>query len=77
LAVEVDTPDGPRSGSSVIEVERKDLRWVVGPGPRHRIRVRGEAVFVDLGSGRNVAAALVHGDNAEDVGQISSLWVEA
>jgi len=76
LTVEVDTPDGPRSGSSVVEVERKDGRWPV-PGPRHVFRVRGEAVFVDLGPGRNLVAVLAHGESAQDVDQVITLWVEA
>lgn len=76
LTVEVDTPDGLRSGSSVVEVERKDVTWLPVPGPRHEFRVRGEAVFVDLGSGRNVVAVLAH-DDAEDVSRIITLWVEA
>jgi hypothetical protein len=76
LTVEVDTPDGPRGGSRVIEVERKEGRWPV-PGPRHVFRVRGEAVFVDLGPGRDLVAVLAHGENAQDVSQIITLWVEA
>jgi hypothetical protein len=76
LTVEVDTPEGLRSGSSVIEVERKDVRWVPAPG-RHEFRVRGEGVFLDLGGGRNAVAVLAHGENAEDVSQIITLWVEA
>lgn len=68
----MDTPDGSRSGSSVVEVEK-------GPNApsRHAFRVRGEAVFVNLGSGRNVVAVLAHGENAEDVDQVITLWVEA
>ncbi|MBD0273412.1 MAG: hypothetical protein ICV73_15970 [Acetobacteraceae bacterium] len=77
LTVEVDTPDGVRSGSSVVEVERKDVTWLPVPGPRHEFRVRGEAVFVDLGSGRHVVAVLAHGENAEDVSRIITLWVGA
>jgi hypothetical protein len=77
LTVEVDTPDGLRNGSSVIEVERKDFGWAPAPGPRYEYRVRGEAVFVDLGAGRNVVAVLAHGDNAERVDEVISFWVEA
>lgn len=76
LTVEVDTPGGPRSGSSVIQVERKDVRWAPAPG-RYVFAVRGEGVFLDLGGGRNLVAVLAHGDNAEDVDQIITLWVEA
>jgi len=76
LTIEADTPDGPRAGSGVVEVERKEGRWPV-PGPRHVFRVRGEAVFVDLGGGRNLVAVLAHGENAEDVDQVITLWIEA
>ena len=62
--------------SSVVEVERKRIRWPV-PGSRYTHLVRGEAVYVDLGSGRNVVAVLAHGENAEEVDRINSFWVEA
>ena len=76
LTVDVDTPGGPRSGSSVIEVERKDVRWAPAPG-QYVFAVRGEGVFLDLGDGRNVVAILAHGDNAEWVDPITSFWIEA
>lgn len=76
LNFEVDTPGGLRSGSSVIEVERKDVRWVPAPG-QYVFAVRGEGVFLDLGGGRNLVAVLAHGDNAEDVDRITSVWIEA
>lgn len=79
LTVEVDTPDGVRSGSSVIEVERRDYGWVpvASPGGGRVFLVRGEAAFADLGAGRNVVAVLAHGDNAQDVSRIITLWAEA
>lgn len=43
----------------------------------YAFRVRGEAVFLDLGAGRNVVAILAHGENAEDVSRVITLWVEA
>ena len=39
--------------------------------------MRGEAVFLDLGGGRNLVAVLAHGESAEDVDRINSFWVEA
>jgi hypothetical protein len=79
LTIEVDTPDDVRTGSSVIEVERRDYGWVpvYSPGRGRVFRVRGEAVFLDLGSGRNVVAVLAHGENAEWVSEVISFWVEA
>jgi hypothetical protein len=76
LTVEVDTPEGVRSGSSVIEVTRKDFRWIL-IGGRREFRVRGEAVFVDLGADRNVIALMAHGPRAENVDQMISLAIEA
>ena len=77
LTVEVDTPHGVRSGSSMVEVDRLDQRWVLIAQGRYVFRVRGEAVFVDLGGGRNVVALLGHGPQAENKDQLTSLWVEA
>jgi hypothetical protein len=77
LTIEIDTPEGVRSGSSVIEVSRKDVRWVLIAQGQYEFRVRGEAVFVDLGDRRNVVALLAHGPNAENVDQMISLPIEA
>jgi hypothetical protein len=77
LTIEVDTPQGVRSGSSVIEVERSDQRWVLIAQGRYVFDVRGEAVFVDLGDGRNLIALMAFGPRAENVDQMISLWVEA
>ena len=65
LTVEVDTPDGVRSGSSVIEVST----WVSGeyslqPG-KVSSRVRGEAVTIDLGQ-RGVMFALLRSEYSVD-----------
>ena len=63
LTVEVETPQGLRSGSSVIEVQTRDQgRGFPGPeagGIRHN--VRGEAVAVDLPGGRTLFALLKQG----------------
>jgi hypothetical protein len=65
LSFEVETPDGLRSGSSVIEV-----RYEMFPeinGRNHISRVFGEAVFVDLGQGKNLVGLLAAGPSGEDV----------
>lgn len=77
LTIEIDTPEGVRSGSNVIEVVRKDVRWVLIAQGRYQFHVRGEAVFVDLGAKRNVIAILAHGERAENVDQMISLPIEA
>jgi hypothetical protein len=76
LTVEVDTPEGVRSGSSVIEVARSDVSWFPLQN-QYALRLRGEAVFVDLGANRNVIALLSHGARADNVDQMVSLAVDA
>ncbi|MEO5707982.1 MAG: hypothetical protein ABIT10_02645 [Alteraurantiacibacter sp.] len=73
LTVEVDTPEGVRTGSSVIAVEQR----LVGPGSnpagtgveRH---IQGEAVAVDLPGGRTLFALL---RSEEDVDWASRVFV--
>jgi hypothetical protein len=77
LTVEVDTPEGVRSGSSVIEVARSDVSWFPLVQNQYALRLRGEAVFVDLGANRNVIALLAHGARADNVDQMVSLAVDA
>ncbi len=59
LTVEVDTPEGLRTGSSVIEVEQS-LGGAGGSPANSQIyrRIRGEAVAVDLSDGRTLFALL-------------------
>lgn len=67
LTIEIETPQGVKSGSSVIETivwERPD--W--GPPEMRglRTRARGDAVFVDLGSGRNLIGLLAYGPDQDE-----------
>lgn len=55
LTVEVETPEGLRSGSSVIEVETSESSF---PHSTVNHRLRGEAVAVDLPGGRTLFALL-------------------
>jgi hypothetical protein len=69
LAVEVETPEGTKSASSVVAVhpDRSYSR-------RGQTRTIGDAVFVDLGSGKNLVALLAHVDNKlvlEDVNYVA------
>lgn len=57
LTVEVETPQGPRSGSSVIEVQTAVSQGIPSPGSVSH-RVRGEAVAVDLPGGETLFALL-------------------
>ena len=66
LTVEVDTPEGLKSGSSVIEVEQRLVR--PGSSPANMAverRVRGEAVAVELPGGRTLFALLRSDNNVE------------
>jgi hypothetical protein len=65
LTLEVETPAGLATGSSVIEVTQK-RQLPIGGAPALLYFVRGEAVFVDLGGGRHVIAILGHGPNGAD-----------
>ena len=63
LTVEVDTPEGLRIGSSVIEVRSTLLAKTVPDAPVLRIDVRGEAAAVDLGP-RGVLVALLRSEKS-------------
>jgi hypothetical protein len=65
LIIDVDTPSGLKTGSSVISLTWRSQMPI---GPRSAVtQVKGEAVFVDLGGGRHVIATLGFGPNgAED-----------
>lgn len=74
LTVEVETPEGLRSGSSVIEVRQSMGRTAMtGFGKRIDRRARGEAVAVDLPGGRTLFALL---RSANDVDWASSVVQE-
>jgi hypothetical protein len=66
LSVEVETRDGLRSGSSVIEI-RYEMFPKLLTDRDHISRVFGEAVFVDLGQGKNLIGLLAAGPSGEDV----------
>lgn len=71
LTVEVDTPAGLRTGSSVIEVEQRLGR--AGSSPAHSQvyrRVRGEAVAVDLPDGKTLFALLRSENNVDWASQV-------
>lgn len=69
LTVEVETPEGRKSASSVVAVhpDRSYTR-------RGQTRTLGEAVVVDLGRGRNLVALLAHVDHKlvlEDINYVA------
>lgn len=67
LTVEVETPDGVRSGSSVIEVRAaENPDWVNPEGRGMRYGFAGEAVAVDLPGDRTLFALLKSDGGAND-----------
>lgn len=66
LTVEVETPEGLKTGSSVIEVQQSIGRTTMdGFGELLILRIRGEAVAVDLPDGRTLYALLRSGGDVE------------
>lgn len=62
VTVQVDTPDGVKSGSSVVEaLYFRQMIFQQLVGPRFPINFKGEATFVDLGGGRNVVLTVSGG----------------
>ncbi len=59
LTVEVETPDGVKSASGVMAVH-PDRSYSRGG----HTRTKGDAVFVDLGGGKNLVALLAHLDGS-------------
>lgn len=58
ITIEIDTPDGPRTGSGVSQVDKSEATWGLPEARGVHSQVRGEAIFVDLGRGKNVIATL-------------------
>lgn len=77
LIVEINTPAGVKSGSSVIQATRVDRSYLPLPGRSYEIKVRGEGVFFDLGGGRNVIAVLGFGPRGDNVDQVGLLAINA
>jgi hypothetical protein len=73
LTVEVETPEGIKSASGVMAVH-PDRSYSRGG----RTRTRGDAVFVDLGGGKNLLALLAHIDyNSVDLDGMNYLALRA
>jgi hypothetical protein len=67
MTVEVEADGKVHSGSSVVQVTYEiPPEWLLSAN-RLTPRVKGEAVFVDLGNGRNLIALLAAGQNADNV----------
>ena len=72
LTVEVDTPEGTKSASGVLSVHPDR-----GYSRRGQTATKGDAVFVDLGGGKNLVALLAHVDKTVDLDGINYLALRA
>ncbi|QOZ26223.1 hypothetical protein [Bradyrhizobium sp. CCBAU 51753] len=72
LSVEVETPDGIKSASGVLAVH-PDRGYSRGG----HTRTAGDAVYVDLGGGKNLVALLAHLDKAIDLDDINYVALRA
>jgi hypothetical protein len=72
LTVEVDTPEGTKSASGVLAVHPDR-----GYSRRGQTVTRGDAVFVDLGGGKNLVALLAHIDKTVDLEGINYVALRA
>lgn len=71
LTVDVDTPQGLRSGSSVYEVTAGRTGNILPDAGKRRWNVRGEAVAVDLPGAKTLFALLKTGAHFEDMAGLS------
>jgi hypothetical protein len=72
LTVEVETPEGRKSASGVVAVH-PDRSYV----RRGQTRTLGDAVFVDLGNGKNLVALLAHIDKTVVLDDINYVALRA
>jgi hypothetical protein len=72
LTLSVNTPEGIREASGVMEASY-GITPVIGRGEVSTHRLKGEAVFLDLGQGRNLVMLLTHGPGGADVNQMAWL----
>ncbi len=76
LTLEVDTPGGVRSASGVFSVHPNRAYGGTGSGPAGP-RIKGDAVFADLGNGKNLTALMLHGVNPAEIDGLNYLPLRA
>lgn len=72
LSIEVSTPDGVKSASGVLAVH--PYRGYSASG---NTQTKGDALFVDLGGGKNLLALLLHGENGTEGDGVNYLAMRA
>jgi hypothetical protein len=75
LTIEVQTPDGIKTASSVIQASATSTTPILGTGLSTTFK--GDATFLDLGRGKNVVAVLARGDEAGQMAAPVILAMEA
>jgi len=73
LGIEVETPDGVKSAANTFAVYQSYTGWGLPEAQGLRQRLKGDAVFLNLGHGKNVVALLAHGPTATDYDRMNSL----
>lgn len=76
LTLEVETPEGLKTASGVIEASLITQPQILTDS-NIRTGLKGDAVFLDLGNGKNVTALLALGPNGQNVDGIVTLAVKA
>src|SRR3954451_16496489 len=72
LTVEVETPEGGKTGSSVISVHPDR-----GYSRKGHTGIKGDAILVDLGGGKKLVALLAHTDSTGDLDGMNYLALRA
>jgi hypothetical protein len=72
LTVEVETPEGVKSGSTILAVTPDR-----GYSRKGHTSTSGDAIFVDLGDGKNLTALLAHIDKSVDLDGINYVALRA
>jgi len=72
LTVELETPEGVKSGTGILAVTPDR-----GYSRRGRTTASGDAIFVDLGGGKNLVALLAHVDKSLDLDAINYVALRA
>ena len=70
LTLEAATPDGPKTGSTVISLDFGSQFNVNGGGRRGSVSAIGEALYLDLGQGKNLFVTLVSRESGREGRQI-------
>jgi hypothetical protein len=72
LTINIETPNGIKTGTGVIAVYHAKDGGIL-PGVGGGTGIKGDAIFVDLGEGRNLVALLARGEHASYVDGMDDL----